>query len=243
MLSVDGMRAADAKLPRVRRPLAIIVALLAAEPGCAARATMCTASYECGKSACVAGRCQVDKPALKPAVDSARRIVVHPVDLAFVQRGDDAHEAAPPVFAPLGQRDGRLLLRFSLALPPAATVSEAYIVLHRASAVDDDPAPISLHATRIVQDWQGGSVTYATQPRSRELRLPLTFVEPGGAPLVRVDVRDLVRQWPKRDPADQGVAIVAEGSTITGSTFALSEGAVEDRSGVDVGPYLEVYLR
>ena len=205
---------------------------------------MCTASFECGKaSACVAGRCQLDTPTMKPAVDTARRIVVRPIDLAYVSRGDAPNDGPLPPVVALGRRDGRLLLRFDLGLPRSTTITEAYVVLHRASAVDDDPALISLHATRIVQGWTGGSVSYALQPRATELRLPTTLVEPGGASLVRVNVLDLVRKWSTRDPIDQGVAIVADGSSITGSTFALSAVGVDDHSTVEVGPYLEAYVR
>lgn len=175
---------------------------------------------------------------MKPAVDTARRLVVRPVDLAYVARGDAPNDGPLPANAALGRHDGRLLLRFALALPRDTTVSEAYVVLHRATSVDDDPSPVSLHATRIVQGWEGGSVSYAHAPRSQEMRLPSTQPTPGGAGLVRVNVLDLVRQWPRHDPADQGVAIVADGASITGSTFALVSPA-----GIDVGPYLEVYVR
>jgi hypothetical protein len=47
-------------------------------------------------------------------------------------------------------------------------------------------------------------------------------------------VRELVRQWGRRDPHDQGIAIVAENETPTGMAFALTS---------DVEPYLELYLR
>ena len=159
---------------------------------------------------------------------------MRPIDLAYVSRGDDPNDGALPPVVALGRRDGRLLLRFDLGLPRAAAITEAYVVLHRASTVDDDPTLVSLHATRIVQAWAGGSVSYARQPRATEMRLPTTLLEPGAASLVRVDVLDLVRQWSKRDPTDQGVAIVADGDSITGSSFALN---------TDVGPYLEAYVR
>jgi hypothetical protein len=246
------------------------VALLAALAiGCTPRARMCTASSECSKeSACVSGRCQPEKTTVKPAIDSARRLVLRPVDVAYLRSGDKASEGAlPPLFA-LGRDGAILFLRFSVALPQTANVIEAYVVLRRASVVDDDPAPISLHATRIVEGWEGRSTSWATQPRSAETRTPSTLVEPGGPSLVRLDVRDLVRQWSKHDPTDQGIAIVSENETRTGTTFAFTSLGVERSAGsevtstprpgteqvsadrargaasaLDVEPYLELYVR
>ena len=205
---------------------------------------------------------------MKPAVDSARRWVVAPVDMAFLKSGDPAGDGAlPPLFV-LGKDRGVLFLRFSVALPPAANIVEAYVCLRRAGVVDDDPAPITLHATRIVDPWEGRSTSWAFQPRMREVRTPATIVEPGGPSLVRIDVRDLVRHWRKHDPADQGIAIVAQNESRTGMTFALtalgdgpggigieaagpSTGGAPERgrassplvSTPDVAPYLELYVR
>ena len=210
---------------------------------------MCTASSECTtQSACVAGRCQPDKPNVKPAIDAARRVVVHPVDLAYLRRGDGPTGGAlPPLFA-LGRDAAVLMMRFSVALPTTANVVEAYVVLRRSDAVDDDPAPISLHATRIVEAWEGRSISWALQPRALDSRMPATLVEPGGPSLVRLDVRELVRQWPKHDPRDQGIAIVADSETRTGTTFAfryVGSGGSErgSSSAADLEPYLELYLR
>jgi len=196
---------------------------------------------------------------VKPAIDSARRLVARPVDIAYVQRGDGPSKGGlPPVFA-LGKNGGKLFLRFAVDVPQTANVVEAYVVLRRSSVVDDDPEPVSLHATRIIDSWEGGSVSWALQPRSVETRSPSTVVAPGGSPVVRVDVRDLVRKWSRRDPKDQGIAIVAENETRTGTTFALSAVGAESVSGEsvpgalrpasgssaapDVEPYLELYVR
>ncbi|MBX3191519.1 MAG: DNRLRE domain-containing protein [Labilithrix sp.] len=237
-----------AKLPRVigsSRTVAALALVLGAA-ACAPRPRMCVSSSECATTgrqaaACVAGRCQPSSPNVKPAVDASRRIVVHPVDMAYVRRGEGASEALPSMFA-LGKDSAILFLRFSVALPSPANVVEAYVVLHREGAVDDDPAPISLHATRIVEAWEGRSMSWARQPRIVETRAPATLVEPGGSPLVRLDVRDLVRQWSRHDPRDQGIAIVAENESRTGTAFALTAGA-EARVASDVEPYLELYVR
>jgi hypothetical protein len=83
-------------------------------------------------------------------------------------------------------------------------------------------------------------------------------VEPASGSIVRLDVRDLVRQWARHDDRDQGIAISADKDTRNGTTFALSgvgadrgsSGDVRDgmwaRSGPaapDVEPYLELYVR
>lgn len=180
---------------------------------------------------------------MKPAIDAARRVVVRPFDVAYVRRGEGASGTVPPLFA-LGRDSAVLLLRFSAPLPATANVVEAYVVLRRSDSVDDDPAPISLHATRIVDAWQGRSTSWALQPRQAEGRTPTTVVEPAGPSLVRLDVRDLVRQWPRHDPRDQGIAIVAENESRTGTTFALlATGASGAERPADVEPYLELYLR
>lgn len=237
---------------------ALVSSFVVLASACVPRHRMCTASSDCAdKNACVAGRCQIEKGTLKPAVDSARRLVVRPVDIGYVRRGDGPSGGTLPMLVALGRDGGKLFLRFSVVLPPAASVVEAYVILRRAAVVDDDPIPVSLHATRIVEPWGGGSVSWAMQPRVAETRLPSTVVEPGGTPLVRLDVRDLVRHWPRHDPADQGIAIVADHETRTGTTFALSAaGSVEpswlgepagrggfSSVGPDVEPYLELYVR
>lgn len=156
------------------------------------------------------------------------------------------------------------MMRFSVPLPSTAKIIEAYVVLRRSDDVDDDPAPISLHATRIVEAWDGRSISWARQPRIAESRAPATVVEPGGPPLVRMDVRDIVRNWPRRDPSDNGIAIVAESETRSGTTFAFralgadhssmsdvvpgaQRQAVTPSSALvsapDVEPYLELYVR
>lgn len=255
-----------AKLPAVLREeerfrgsvlvsLALFAGCALFAAGCAPRARMCTASGECGgRGACIAGRCQLEKATLKPAIDSARRLVVHPVDIGFTSSAESAHGAGgslPAVLA-LGRDSTRLLLRFALTLPAGINVVEAYVVLRRATVVDDDPRASAFRAARIVEPWTGGAIPWGRAPRLVDARLPVTTVEPGTSPLVRVDVRDVVRGWARRDPADQGLAIVAEGAGGTGTTIALTGSGLESEgvsrlslasSAADPEPYLEVYVR
>ncbi len=202
----------------------IVAAAVAATAGCTQRARMCNAPTECGSSqGCVAGRCLPDGGV--PAIQSARRLVYAPVDLAFIRRGDEPTGGAPPPIAPLGRAsDGAalLLLRFDVALAKDANVLEAYLDLERTSAVDVDPTPISLHAARIVGPWDGRSISWALQPRIEESRGASTTVAPAAGRLVRVDVRDLVLRWRLHERADHGIAIIADSTSPTGMAFALS---------------------
>jgi hypothetical protein len=228
---------------------------------------MCAATAECAaQSSCVAARCQPDRANVRPAIDASRRVVVHPADVAFLRRGDGPSGGELPPEFTLGREAAVLLLRFSVPLTPSTNVVEAYLVLRRSDAVDDDPAPMSLHTTRIVEPWSGRSVAWALQPRGVETRTPTTTVDPAGPPLVRLDVRDLVRQWAKHDRADQGIAVTAENESRTGMTFAFRASGADRSSPVDpylttapgprglaaeirsssspeVEPYLELYVR
>lgn len=243
-----------------------LVALVAS--GCTPRARLCTATTDCASgSACVAGRCQPDRPGTKPSIEAARRLVFRPVDVGYVRRGargGGEEEEGVPAQVALGRDGAVLLLRFEAAVPSTAKVVEAYLVLHRSTVVDDDPAPTFLHGTRIVEAWSGRSVTQARQPKLDDVGAPETVVEPSAPALVRLDVREIVRLWQRRDPTDQGIAVVARGEGSTGTTFALAEGrqsGVERGAGPEpsgpagirgadghgqaasVEPYLELYVR
>lgn len=256
-----------------------MLAALTALTACAPRARLCTAANDCAAgAACVAGRCQPERPGIKPSIEAARRLVFRPVDIGYVRshgRGaeDPARAAFPrptdgegeglPAQVALGRDGAVLLLRFEAALPANAKVVEAYLVLRRSSVVDDDPTSINLHALRIVEGWNGRSTTFARQPRLEDLALPEAVVEPGGPALVRLDVRELVRLWARRDPNDHGIAVVGKGESPTGTTFALASErsgergtgpeppgpvgtrAVDGRSShaTDAEPYLELYVR
>ena len=171
----------------------------------------------------MSGRCLPDGGV--PAIQSARRLVVSPVDVAYIRRGDGANGGALPEVATLGQdaqSEALLLLRFSVPIPKEANVLEAYLLLERSHAVDVDPTPITFHAARIEGPWDGRSITWALQPRVADTLSPSTTVIPTGRTLVRLDVRDLVQHWRLHDPRDQGLAVVAETTSPTGMAFALT---------------------
>ncbi len=206
------------------RLLAVLVLSMPAIGGCAARPRMCVTPADCVKAACVAGRCQPAEGT--PAILAARRVLVAPVDVAFVTPGDSPSSALPPIFT-MGRAgsDGLLLLRFSVPLARDATIVEAYLLLSRSTTVDSDPTPISLHVTRIIDAWDPRSTTWASQPRTEEVLAPTTTVAPGGRNRVRLDVRDVVRRWRNHESSDQGIAVVAENTSPTGMPFALIPGS------------------
>jgi hypothetical protein len=214
---------------------------------CVPQPRMCVVERECGGHAsCVAGRCVAQ--GATAAIDNGRRLLFAPVDAAFVSRngysGDDVASGAD--LATLGRaRDGGALalLRFDVTLPPEAVLLEAYVLLERAADVDADPVAIDLHAARIVDAWDSGSVTWARAPRFEEVGAPITRVSADAPPLVRLEVRDLVQRWRRRGGADFGVALVADGTSATGVAFAWRARLGDKADKLEPGPRLELYVR
>ena len=200
---------------------------------CVTRPRMCTAPTECpAAGVCVAGRCQSAEAGLTPTIAElgdagplSRRIVVSPVDVAWLTRGDGPRgpSAMPAVFTLGRARDGGavLLTRFAVPLTKETQIIEAYLLLARSEAVDADPVPISLHAARVVDTWDSRSLSWSTQPRTQEVGGASTRVDGASRVLVRLDVRALVSRWALHDPLDQGIAVVAESSSTTGIPFAF----------------------
>lgn len=177
-----------------------------------------------------------------------------PLDVAYVSRTAQGRGATMATLGRAGDEHATVLLRFAASLPPEETVLEAYVVLERAGEVDADPLPIALHAARVVDAWDGGSVSWATQPRVDEVGAPVTRVAPSGGALVRLDVRSLVARWRTHEHGDFGVAVVAEGRSPTGLAFVLRP-TTSARAPVDsvlaaagpraqpLGPRLELYVK
>ncbi|HEY3817743.1 MAG TPA: DNRLRE domain-containing protein [Polyangiaceae bacterium] len=198
---------------------ALLVAAWSAVSSCVPPPRMCAQESDCGAQAsCVAGRCVAH--GATPAIDSARRLLFAPVDVGYVRRGDGARDASLATLGRAGE-PSIVFLRFSVPLAPEAGVLEAYVLLQRATSVDADPVPIALHAARVVTAWDGRTLSWATQPQVEEVGSPVTRISPGGGPLVRIDVRDLVQRWRKRGRDELGLALVTEGESVTGVAFAL----------------------
>ncbi|HEY1697496.1 MAG TPA: DNRLRE domain-containing protein [Polyangiaceae bacterium] len=227
----------------------LLLGILVLAGSCVPPPRMCAQESDCGSQAsCVAGRCVAH--GATPAIDSARRLLVVPVDVGYASRDGEGHHGAV-VTVGRASDPALMFLRFALPLPPELSVLEAYLVLERATSVDADAAPIAIHAAPIASAWDGASLTWAGQPRISEVGSPVTRVLPEGGPLVRVDVRDLVLRWRKRGRDDMGVALVTDSASASGVAFALGPTDVaRDRDDPVLGarrqlggPRLEVYVK
>lgn len=236
--------------------LGLALAVAGLLSGCGARARMCASPAECGAQAsCVAGRCQ--RTGGVPAIQTARRIVLEPVAVAYVRRGDAMRGGAlPPSFTLGRESDGeaRLYLRFDAPIPRETTVVEAYLLLERTSDLDSDPAPIMLHAARVIDTWDPRSIAWARQPRIEETRSPSTTITSAGRSRVRLDVKDLVVRWKSHDKSDQGLVILADTKSPTGIAFAFAPSGNERGPGslseeaiapapLGLPPELEIYMK
>jgi hypothetical protein len=232
---------------------ALLAAAGAAAAACAPAPRMCGSEADCGAQAsCVAGRCVAH--GARPAIDTARRLLFVPVDVAYLRRTAPGGDATIATLGRAGDEHATVLLRFAAKLPPEATVLEAYVVLERAGAVDADPAPVALHAARVVEAWEGRSVSWATQPRIVEVGAPVTRAMPSAGALVRLDVRSLVERWRTHEHGDFGVAVVSEGASPTGIAFVVRP-TTSARAPADpvlaaagpraqaAGPRLELYVK
>jgi hypothetical protein len=222
-------------------PLASLLVAFVAGAACTPPLRMCTAAGDCGgASSCVAGRCVAHGSV--PAISTARRMLYDPVQVGFTRRGADARSPGVPAVAALGGGDGALALaRFSVRLPPEATVLEAYVLVGQVLDVDSDPGPIAVHAARVVEPWDERSLSWAVQPRIEEVGSPITQVYAGGRALIRLDVRAIVERWRRRSADDLGIAILAE------AIRGRADAGPASRTGVAValapGPKLELYVR
>lgn len=206
---------------------------------------MCWTPGQCAPGVCIAGRCALEgrTPAIFEAteagVPAVRRLLFAPVDLAYLAPGEPPQGGSIPAVVTLGREsDARLLAKFDVPLSEGATIVEAYLLLPVAEGVDVDPAgssPLYLHALRIVDPWDSRSVRWSMQPRTVEVHAPATKVTAAGRPLVRLDVRDIVARWPRREKDDDGIAVVAT----TGSVGSRGPGVAFGMARF----FLEVYVK
>ena len=181
----------------------------------APRPRMCTRVASArGKSACVAGRCQLDKATVKPSrCDSARaRLVVRPVDLAYCGAAGPAARRSSAAVRARGT-DGDALLCASRSLsrraPPSsrrtscsAARARSTTILHRFPYMPPGSS----------KPGKGRSISWALQPRC-EVTAPSTTVEPSGRPRCGWMSAISFDNGARHDANDHGIAIVAENET------------------------------
>ena len=200
---------------------------------CAPAPRMCTAEGDCGtRAACVAGRCVLR--AATPAIATARRILVAPIDEGWVRRGD----AARGDVATLGRGDGAIVfLRFSVPLAPEVTVVEGFLMLERAPGLEMGAEGLSLHAAGVEGAWDGRSLSWGRQPAVVEVGAAVTTVRPGEPAIVRLDMRSIIERWRRHPRLDGGVAVVADGVARAGLPLALAPSdALADRDDPVLAP-------
>lgn len=233
---------------------ATLVGVAMATGACAHRTTTCGGAADCRvEQACVAGRCEAVTGS-RTQIQTARRLVLEPVDAAYVGAG-----AAAGVLPPVGVlgRSGEgaaLYLRFDAPLGPTTEVVEAYLLLTRSDAVVQDDRPVRLELARIVERWSGTELGRSVVPRLAPGGGAVTTLRAPSRALVRVDAAPIVRRWRLHDRDDQGLAVVtapgtAEGASASGVAFVLathSEASPErdpGRTSEAPGPRLELYLK
>jgi len=175
---------------------------------------MCTAATDCGAgtSSCVAGRCIATGAV--PAISTARRVVYEPVDVGYVRHGAPEASGAA-AFAALGLAgDPRVFLRFDVSLRADDDLVEAFLAIERAPGVAADPMTIVLHAAPVLDRWESGRLSWG----------------------VRLDIRALLQRWRHGHSRELSLAVLSDGESTTGVTFALTPGPVR-------GPELELYIR
>jgi hypothetical protein len=256
-------------------PFFALAAMAALFAGCVPRGQMCAGSGECrdehgtpvgSTRLCVAGRCQPS--AFVPAIQSARRVLAAPVEVAFVRRGDGAAGGRVPsvvALAKRGQGDAALLLRFAVPLPRGATLVEAYLLVDRVPDSAADEGAIALGLARILEPWDGRSASWARMPRLGAPASPRTRVSAWGPSPLRIDAKAVVGAWmTERRGDDFGVALVTEDETASGfavrlapalpatlgpgagggeAAFTMGEASRGEAGGEGHGPRLELYVK
>jgi len=229
-----GYHAPSSAMPRAPS-LALSVLLASA---CVVPPRMCALQGDCGgRASCVAGRCVAH--GATAAVDTARRLLFSPVDIAYVRREANGRDEVTATLGSARDPGALVFVRFSASLPPEANVLEAYLLLERATDIDADPTSVSLRAGRVIDPWDGQAISWARQPRVEDVGAPVTRVSPSAGPLVRLDVHEIVQRWRRRAGDDFGMAVIAQGRSATGMAFALAPVAGSARE----GPRLELYVK
>jgi hypothetical protein len=187
-----------------------------------------------------------------PDLARSQRLVLDPVDVAFIERRGDLLPGSVTPVVTLGRRgegEAALLLRFDV--PAGLEVVRAWLVLDRAegAGLEDDGA--SLHVERIAGPWDASSVTFVDGPPLADLGAPRLSVRGTATRRLRLDVTALLQSWRRRGDPCEGLAVLADRSTPTGVrlqalprlSVSLPGDPTRAPPGEGSGPRLELYVK
>ena len=112
-----------------------------------------------------------------------------------------------------------------MTLRPEESVVEAFLAIERAPDVASDPVPIVVHAVRVLDRWDGRSLSWATQPRVEDVRLPETRVSPASSARVRLDVREARPALASQRNDPLALAVLADAARLDGHARSRSRPA------------------
>ncbi len=205
--------------------------------GCLSARPQCELATPCAAdAACVAGACR--SPEALPGRD-AERVAFAPVAAASPDRVADSSAVVRLTDG------GKLLLRFAVPDWGTRRLVAAYLVVCRVRVAASMPAGAAagpvLYAERIGDEWEPETVTYANQPRTFTTSAPPVRLE-DAADCARLDVREVLLRWPRRDRSDQGIAVLQRGPAPLDVALARVATSGAAQAPFVPGPRLELYL-
>jgi hypothetical protein len=196
-------------------------------------ALFATGALLCACTPGAVGISPIDLSARAPA--ASQRVVLRPAALVAVSSRGELPAGATQIV--LGrERDGTtaLLLRFEPTFREAEEVRGAFLLLEPAPDARRAASPLHLDVSRILEPWAAETAAWATLPRLDAVAQRV--LTPHAAVPLRIDVTELVREWPRQRSDEHGIALVASAQDPYG--LPLSSGA-----GAQPGPRLELYLQ
>lgn len=157
--------------------------------------------------------------------------------MSVLGRGGGSARGVPEAIA-IGQEGSGgtvILLRFSSTWGDDSDVTSAFVVLEPVEGAPLARRAATVEVARILDPWDSATASVGRQPRLSLPEKAAVSRPREGAP-ARIDVTNLVREWPKRLADDHGIALLIDGDDALGA--AVSMGVTDG-----VGPRLEVYVR
>lgn len=168
------------------------------------------------------------------APSASKRVLLRPSELAFVSSRGPLDASGLPHLGREADGTTALLLRFELAFREAEEVRGAFVLLETSPDARRPSSSILVDVSRVLEPWSAAGTHWATLPRL-DVVAARAF-SPRAPGVMRIDVTDLVREWPRRRADEHGIALVASAQDPYGLTLLLGGAAGE-------GPRLEVYLQ